>query len=68
MTRSGGPERSDPGITQPRTIPAVLDRIADQFSDHDALITDDRRLTFAELRTEVRRAAAAMIEHGRRRR
>ena len=64
MTRSGGPERSDPGITQPRTIPAVLDRIADQFSDHDALITDDRRLTFAELRTEVRRAAAAMIDLG----
>ncbi len=64
MTRSGGPERSDPGITQPRTIPAVLDRIADQFSDHDALITDDRRLTFAELRTEVRRAAAAMIGMG----
>ena len=47
-----------------RTIPAVLDRIADQFSDHDALITDDRRLTFAELRTEVRRAAAAMIDMG----
>ena len=64
MTRSGGPERSDPGITQPRTIPQVLDRIADQFSDHDALITDDRRLTFAELRTEVRRAAAAMIDLG----
>ena len=64
MTRSGGPERSDPGITQPRTIPQVLDRIADQFSDHDALITDNRRLTFAELRTEVRRAAAAMIDLG----
>ena len=48
----------------PRTIPAVLDRIADQFSDHDALVTDDRRLTFAELRTEVRRAAAAMIDLG----
>ncbi len=23
-----------------RTIPQVLDRIADQFSDHDALVTD----------------------------
>ncbi len=23
----------------PRTIPQVLDRIADQFSDHDALVT-----------------------------
>ena len=42
-----------------RTIPQVLDRIADQFSEHDALITPDRRLTFAELRAEVRTAAAA---------
>jgi acyl-CoA synthetase (AMP-forming)/AMP-acid ligase II len=50
--------------SDPRTIPGVLDRIADQFSDHDALITDDRRFTFAELRTEVRRAAAAMIDLG----
>jgi HIP---CoA ligase len=48
----------------PRTIPQVLDRIADQFSEHDALVTPDRRLTFAELRDEVRRAAAAMIELG----
>jgi acyl-CoA synthetase (AMP-forming)/AMP-acid ligase II len=48
----------------PRTIPQVLDRIADQFSDHDALVTEDRRLTFAELRDEVRRAAAAMIDLG----
>ena len=48
----------------PRTIPQVLDRIADQFSDHDALVTDDRRLTFAQLREEVRRAAAAMMDLG----
>ena len=40
-----------------RTIPQVLDRIADQFSDHDALVTGDRRLTFAQLRDEVRTAA-----------
>ena len=46
----------------PRTIPQVLDRIADQFSEHDALVTPDRRLTFAELRDEVRRAAAAMVD------
>ena len=50
--------------TSARTIPAVLDRIADRFSDHDALVTDERRLTFAELRDEVRQAAAAMIELG----
>jgi HIP---CoA ligase len=48
----------------PRTIPAVLDRIADQFSDQNALVTVDKRFTFAQLRDEVRRAAAAMIELG----
>ncbi|MBP1817655.1 3-((3aS,4S,7aS)-7a-methyl-1,5-dioxo-octahydro-1H-inden-4-yl)propanoate--CoA ligase FadD3 [Mycobacterium sp. OAE908] len=47
-----------------RTIPQVLDRIADQFSEHDALVTPDRRLTYAELRDEVRRAAAAMVDLG----
>jgi acyl-CoA synthetase (AMP-forming)/AMP-acid ligase II len=50
--------------TSARTIPAVLDRIADEFSDRDALVTHDRRFTFAELRTEVRRAAAALIDVG----
>ena len=48
----------------PRTIPQVLDRIADQFSEHDALVTEDRRLTFAQLRDAVRLAAAAMIDLG----
>jgi acyl-CoA synthetase (AMP-forming)/AMP-acid ligase II len=48
----------------PSTIPAVLDRIGAEFSDREALVTDDRRLTFAELRTEARRAAAALIAHG----
>jgi acyl-CoA synthetase (AMP-forming)/AMP-acid ligase II len=50
--------------SEPRTIPQVLDEIADRFSDHDALITEDRRLTFAQLHAEVRRAAAAMIDLG----
>ena len=58
---------------RPRTIPQVLDRIADQFRDHDALVTTaggagnpagDRRLTYGQLRTEVRQAAAAMIDLG----
>jgi HIP---CoA ligase len=49
---------------RPRTIPAVLDRIADRFSDREALVTEDRRLTFADLRAEVRTAAAAMIDLG----
>lgn len=50
--------------TDPRTIPAVLDRIAGELPDHNALVTPDRTLTFAELRDEVRRAAAAMISLG----
>src|SRR4051812_35180089 len=50
--------------TSARTIPAVLDRIADEFSDHDALVTDDRRFTYAQLRSEVRQAAAALIDLG----
>src|SRR5262245_1604704 len=49
---------------QPGTIPLVLDRIADQFFDHDALVTPDRRLTFPDLRDEVRRAAAAIVDMG----
>lgn len=50
--------------TDPRTTPAVLDRIAGELPDHNALVTPDRTLTFAELRDEVRRAAAAMISLG----
>jgi HIP---CoA ligase len=50
--------------TDPQTIPAVLDRIADELPDHNALVTVDRTLTFAELRDEVRQAAAAMIHLG----
>jgi len=48
----------------PRTIPAALDRIAGELPDHDALITPERTITFAELHDEVRHAAAAMINHG----
>ncbi|CAN5517279.1 3-((3aS,4S,7aS)-7a-methyl-1,5-dioxo-octahydro-1H-inden-4-yl)propanoate--CoA ligase FadD3 [soil metagenome] len=48
----------------PQTTPAVLDQIAREFSDHDALITPGKTLTFAELREDVRRAAAAMIDLG----
>ncbi|HME49198.1 3-((3aS,4S,7aS)-7a-methyl-1,5-dioxo-octahydro-1H-inden-4-yl)propanoate--CoA ligase FadD3 [Mycobacterium sp.] len=50
--------------SDPRTVPAVLDRIAQQLPDHDALIDADRRFTYAELRTAVHRAAAAMIALG----
>ncbi|MCF6387822.1 3-((3aS,4S,7aS)-7a-methyl-1,5-dioxo-octahydro-1H-inden-4-yl)propanoate--CoA ligase FadD3 [Mycobacterium sp. MBM] len=47
-----------------RTVPAVLDRMAVQLAEHDALVTPHRRLTYGQLREEVRRAAAAMIDMG----
>src|ERR1700731_905693 len=50
--------------SDPQTIPAVLDRIARELPEHNALVTPDRTLTFADLRDEVRRAAAAMIALG----
>ncbi len=51
-------------MTGPLTTPAVLDRMACDFADHEALVTDDRRFTFAELRDEVRRTAAAIAGSG----
>jgi acyl-CoA synthetase (AMP-forming)/AMP-acid ligase II len=50
--------------SDPRTVPAALDRLAHLLPDHDALITDDRSLTTAALRDEVHRAAAALIALG----
>ena len=46
------------------TTPVVLDRMARTFADHDAVVTEERTLTFAELREEVRGAAAAMTGLG----
>jgi acyl-CoA synthetase (AMP-forming)/AMP-acid ligase II len=46
------------------TTPAVLDRMARDFADHDAIVTADRTFTFAELREEVRRAGAAIAGLG----
>ena len=42
------------------TTPAVLDRMAVEFARHPALVTPERSFTFAELREEVRRTAAAI--------
>lgn len=50
--------------SDPRTTPAVLDRMARELGDRDALITDERTLTFAQLRDEVRTVAASMIALG----
>jgi HIP---CoA ligase len=47
-----------------QTTPAVLDRIARELPDHDALVTAEKTLTFDGLRAEVRQAAAAMIDLG----
>ena len=55
MTRSDGP---------PQTVPAVLDAVAVEFSGHEALVTADHTFTYAQLREEVRRAAAAMVAVG----
>jgi HIP---CoA ligase len=50
--------------SDPRTVPAALDRFARLLPDHDALITEDRSFTAAALRDEVYRAAAALITLG----
>ena len=50
--------------SDPRTTPAVLDRMARDLGEHEALITSDRTFSFAQLRDEVRRTAAAMIGLG----
>ncbi|MGP4056484.1 3-((3aS,4S,7aS)-7a-methyl-1,5-dioxo-octahydro-1H-inden-4-yl)propanoate--CoA ligase FadD3 [Mycobacterium sp. 4D054] len=67
MTTAGGQERSDRERDRRRTTPAALDRIARELPDHDAVVAGGpqaRTLTFSELRAEVRRAAAAMIDLG----
>jgi HIP---CoA ligase len=50
------------------TVPTALGRLAQQFPDQAALVTEDRSFTATELRDEVHRAAAALIalgvEHG----
>jgi len=50
--------------SDPRTVPAALDRFARQLPDQAALITNDRSFTAAELRDEVHRATAALIALG----
>jgi HIP---CoA ligase len=50
--------------SDPRTVPAALDRFARQLPEHAALITEDRSFTGAGLRDEVHRAAAALITFG----
>ena len=64
MTEGAG--SSGPGVPGEGrlTTPAVLDRMAFDYADHDAVVTDDRSFTFAELHDEVRRTAAAIAGLG----
>ncbi len=57
---------NDPGLAAAHrlTTPAVLDRMAFDYADHAAVITDDRYFTFAELHDEVRRTGAAIAGAG----
>jgi acyl-CoA synthetase (AMP-forming)/AMP-acid ligase II len=48
----------------PATIPAALDRAVERFGAREALVDGDLRLTFAQLATEVDRAAAALLASG----
>src|ERR1700751_6057730 len=50
--------------SDPRTVPAALDRLAHQLPEHDALITDERSFTAVALRDEVHRADAGLIALG----
>lgn len=50
--------------TAPQTIPEALDHIAQALGDHDALLAGDIRFSYATLREQVRRAAAALIALG----
>lgn len=52
------------GTAHRLTTPAVLNRMALEFADNQALITDERSFTFVELRDEVRRTAAAIAGSG----
>ena len=46
------------------TVPALLDRAAEQFPDTEAVVAGDVRWTFDELRERSRAAARAFIEAG----
>jgi len=64
MTADTGQPLTGPTTGPLLTTPTVLDRMARTFADHDAVVTDERTFTFAELREEVRGAAAAITGLG----
>ncbi len=46
------------------TIPALIDDAADRFASNEAMVDGDIRWHFVELRTKIRRAAAALMASG----
>src|SRR5690606_32980485 len=48
----------------PDTLPALFDRATEAFADRPALDYRDRAITFADLRDEAHRAAAAFLRAG----
>ena len=46
------------------SIPALVDSAADRFGDREAVVDGNVRVTYAELRERVRRAAAAAVAAG----
>ena len=46
------------------TIPALIDHSAATFPDNEALVQDDVRLTFTELRERVHEATRALMARG----
>ncbi|MCY4481018.1 MAG: AMP-binding protein [Rhodospirillales bacterium] len=50
-----------------KTIPDLLDELAARYPDHEALVGGETRLTYRELREEVRRLAKGLHALGVRR-
>ena len=50
-----------------KTIPDLLDELADRYPDHEALVGGETRLSYRELREEVRRLAKGLHALGVRR-
>src|SRR4051812_41487453 len=48
----------------PSTLPGLVTRAAASFPEHEALVDERARLTFAELAEQVERAASALVASG----
>jgi acyl-CoA synthetase (AMP-forming)/AMP-acid ligase II len=48
----------------PDTLPAIIDRAAQQFGDREALVDDEVRLTFADLAAAAEQAGRALVARG----